>query len=451
MRIFISYTTRDHRDRALARQISDGLLARGVEVFFAPTAIRAGAKWKDELRAEISARCSHILVIISPASVASKEVLEEIALARARAAADPAFTILPLVTGTAVDNPLSDFDWVDYSDDRADQVENIARELGLPPQTEYDRAFAPVILWGNQSTGGGDLVPRLCDRRDQEHTFRSAFQAHLRRRARAPQVYFISGGEGEKHTSLVDRFRWTFMSSFAAEVKRDPDASVSLDTVPWAISTKLDEAIEELLAELFGVFDSGYLRDGRALTAAAFVKLTQGRPEPIIAVQHEIRSQSWNRITTQLIERYLRFWSEVADLKPAPQFVVFFNLVLCDSDERNAEALNEFVQSLTEEPVPSKPFWKRLGAFLGDGAAPRTPLPQNVAVTPLPPLQGVRREDVDDWFDQRLQGFDFKKRESVCDELFRSAPFRRMADVERRLAAIFNDYHANVGQPLRQP
>ena len=50
-----------------------------------------------------------------------------------------------------------------------------------------------------------------------------------------------------------------------------------------------------------------------------------------------------------MIERYLKFWSDVAALQPAPQFVIFFNLVLCDSDERNAEAWSDFVQSLTGE------------------------------------------------------------------------------------------------------
>lgn len=56
MRIFISYTTRDH----------------------------GGAEWKEALRAELSSRCSHVLVILSAASLGSKEVREEIDLALAR-------------------------------------------------------------------------------------------------------------------------------------------------------------------------------------------------------------------------------------------------------------------------------------------------------------------------------------------------------------------------------
>jgi len=192
------------------------------------------------------------------------------------------------------------------------------------------------------------------------------------------------------------------------------------------------------------VFDHRYTSSHLPVTPADFRQLTANRPEPVVLVQHEIRSKGWSRITAQLIERYLKFWSDLATLQPVPQFFVFFNLVLCDSDEHNAEALRDFVQSLTDEPEETrKPFWKRL---LGTADAPRAPLPKNIAVTPLPPLEAVRREDVDDWFDQRGQKFGFEKRQRVCDELFRSAAVRRMADVERRLTAVFFEQHFAEGR-----
>jgi hypothetical protein len=442
MRIFISYTTRDHRDRALAQRITDGLKARAVDVFYAPQSLRGGADWKEVLRAEITSRCSHILVILSAASVASKEVREEIDLALARFEGDRSFQVLPLVTGTIAEDPLSRFHQVAYDHDPDEQVENIAAALRLPPQSASERALKP----SSQRPGDkGDLVPRLCDRREQEHSFRSAFNRHMKRLERAPQVYFISGAEGEKHGSLVERFQWTFMRDIAIQTRNDRDASVSKNEVPWPLSTNLDEAMDELLGELFGAFESRYANSRLPVTPADFKRLTANRPEPVVLVQHEIRSTAWTRVTAQLIERYLKFWSDVATLQPAPQFVVFFNLVLCDSDERNAEALSDFVQTLTD-PERETPFWKRLGSFLGAPDAPAATLPKNIAVTPLPPLQAVRREDVDDWFDQRGQKIGFEKRQRVCEELFRSAPVRRMADVERRLAAIFFEQHLAEGR-----
>ena len=99
MRVFISYTTRDHRDRALARQIHDGLRARDVDVFFAEQTLRAGQNWKEQLRAELGGRCSHVLVIVSAASMGSNEVIEEIDMALDRSRGDEAFVILPLLMG----------------------------------------------------------------------------------------------------------------------------------------------------------------------------------------------------------------------------------------------------------------------------------------------------------------------------------------------------------------
>jgi len=435
MRVFISYTTRDHRDRALAQRITDGLKARAVDVFYAPKSIRGGAEWKEVLRSEISSGCSHILVILSAASVASREVRDEIDLALARFEGDRSFQILPLVTGTIAEDPLSSrFNQVAYDNDPDEQVEIIAAALRLPPRSASERALKPCSQRPGEK---GDLVPRLCDRREQEHSFRSAFNRHMKRLQRAPQIYVISGAEGEKHGSLVERFQWTFMRDIAIQARNDRDASVSKHDVAWPLSTNLDEAMDELLGELFGVFDNRYTNSRLPVTPSDFKQLTASRPEPVVLVQHEIRSKEWSRITAPLIERYLTFWSDVAALQPAPQFVVFFNLVLCDSDERNAEALSDFVQSLSDEPEEKKPFWKRLSSILGTPDAPRAPMPQNIAVTPLPLLEAVRREDVDDWFDQRAQRIAFEKRQSVCEELFRSAPVRRMADVERRLTAVF--------------
>jgi iSTAND domain-containing protein/TIR domain-containing protein len=434
MRVFISYTTRDHRDRALAQRITDGLKGRSVDVFYAPQSLRGGAEWKEVLRAEIRSHCSHIVVILSAASVASKEVREEIDLALARFEGDRSFQILPLVTGTIAEDPLSRFHQVAYDQDPDEQIENVAEALALPPQSASERALKPSSQRAGEK---GDLVPRLCDRREQEHSFRSAFNRHMKRIERAPQIYFISGAEGEKHSSLVERFQWTFMRDIAIQTRNDRDASVSKNDVLWPLSANVDEAMDELLGELFGVFESRYTHSRLPVTPADFQQLSANRLEPVVLVQHEIRSKAWSRVTAQVIERYLQFWSDVATLRPAPQFVVFFNLILCDSDERNAEALSDFVQSLTGEPGKPRPFWKRLGSVLGAPDAPRAPLPANIAVTPLPPLEAVRREDVDDWFDQRGQEIGFEKRQRVCEELFRSAPARHMADVERRLAAIF--------------
>ncbi len=429
MRVFISYTTRDHRDRAEAQQIYEGLRLRGVEAFFAEETIRGGASWKKELRDEIGTRCSHMLVILSASSVVSAEVLEEIALARTRAASDSSFVILPLVTGAIV-NPLSDLQWLEYSEEPEEQNEIVARALGLPPRTDEQRRIA----------GGGHIIPRLCDRREQERFFRASFTAWNRRSGRAPQVYFIFGADGEKHESLVDRFRWQDLRDFATQVRRDEGASVSMNVVPWPLSQVLDDAQEELLAELFGAFDYDYRISDRELTPRAFRQLTENRPEPVISIQHEIRSEWWGRSSAEVIARYLRFWADVAALQPPQQFVIFFNVVF--AAEHDARGLAAFVESLGEThgeaSAEAPPLWRKFRSLLGTREPP--PLPKNILVAPLPRLQGVRRKDVDEWFDKRLPVCRFDERQRVTEELFAEDHARPMAVIERRLTAVYHDY-----------
>jgi hypothetical protein len=134
---FISHTTHDQRDSALAHKLSAGLQARGTQVWIAPDSIPVGSEWEPEIVSGIMDQCTHFLVIISAASVASRSVLKEIELARERQERDDSFAILPLVVGRVGDYPGSDFTArfqnVPYHDDFSSQMEAVAAALGLRP------------------------------------------------------------------------------------------------------------------------------------------------------------------------------------------------------------------------------------------------------------------------------------------------------------------------------
>lgn len=134
VRIFISHSTRDKRDHALAHGLGDRLQAVGAEVWIAPVSIPAGAKWEEAIVSGILDQCTHFLVILSAASASAEWVAKEIALARQRHARD-GFTILPLVVGRLDTSPerdlLSDFQEVPFRDETEAQVEELARVLGL--------------------------------------------------------------------------------------------------------------------------------------------------------------------------------------------------------------------------------------------------------------------------------------------------------------------------------
>lgn len=69
VRVFLSHTTRDERDHLLAQKLAAALRARDVEVWIAPESIPAGERWKEGIVAGIMRSCSHLLVILSAASI----------------------------------------------------------------------------------------------------------------------------------------------------------------------------------------------------------------------------------------------------------------------------------------------------------------------------------------------------------------------------------------------
>ncbi len=134
--IFISHTTKDNRDHALAHYIANGLIERGIQVWIAPDSIPAGSDWEEEIVAGIMEESSHFLVILSAASVRSEWVLNEIGLAQKRKEKDDSYTILPLFVGDVDDFPgegfISKSQNLEYQVDHEEQLREIANVLGLP-------------------------------------------------------------------------------------------------------------------------------------------------------------------------------------------------------------------------------------------------------------------------------------------------------------------------------
>jgi len=421
-KLFVSYTTRDNRDRALARRLHDDLSSRGVDVFLAERSIPPGVEWQPRLVREIDSDCTHFLIIVSAASEDAAWIEFEIEQARQRRARDAeSFCILTLLTGM-VENPFPDLQALPYADEYSEQVEIVAVALGLPRRTSYERVFEPVALWGSSSSGAGPLAPHLCDRREQEKRFGSAFETHVRNAPKAPHLYVIIGDEGEKHESLVERFRHTFLTRYASFVKPAANVKPALYMVDWPASTSAEEAEIELLTAVFAAFEPSYRFDSALpLTTDAFQELTRVRPEPVIALQHAVYVTDWHGELPDLLDRYVRFWDLLAAKGPATQFLIFFNVILSPGDGEASESLRNAVQRLTAHPEAKTN---------GNGA-------RRVRTSALPPLKCVQREHVDEWFDQRLPDCAWERRKQVCEELFVADHCRPMADVERRLRDVY--------------
>lgn len=151
--IFVSHTTRDRRDSALAHYLADGLEKLGVKAWIAPESIPVGRRWKEPLVEAILNDCTHFLVIVSAASIEAPWVLREIELARTRAAQDAEFSVMPLLTGKLEANEalqfVESFQAVPYSDDPNEQLAAAAKALGLaytPPAQPADHLRAKEYL-----------------------------------------------------------------------------------------------------------------------------------------------------------------------------------------------------------------------------------------------------------------------------------------------------------------
>src|SRR5688572_11138247 len=97
--IFISHTTHDQRDFALAHKLADGLKLHGVKVWIAPDSIPSGERWEEHIISGVMEQCTHFLDILSAASISAEWVLKEIDLAHKRHESVSSFKILPLSVG----------------------------------------------------------------------------------------------------------------------------------------------------------------------------------------------------------------------------------------------------------------------------------------------------------------------------------------------------------------
>jgi hypothetical protein len=230
--VFISHTTQDDRDFALAHFLARGLRERGAQVWIAPENIPAGAQWEQEIISSVLEKCTHFLVILSAASITSEWVLKEIELARRRHNQNRAFRILPLRVGQIRAFPsrefISQFQELKYHQGRSEQLNEVAAALGLSLATwprylqvllrelEYVElspvdmegmsmdSFSPVNLTAEEMNDDGVMVSR---------TYR--LPEAVNKQART--LVIGSGGSG-KTTAL----RWLAFTMAKQRVGNDP-------------------------------------------------------------------------------------------------------------------------------------------------------------------------------------------------------------------------------------
>ena len=250
--VFISHSTGDLRDSALAHGIADRLTSMGAGVWIAPESLPAGSEWERELIAAVLGDCTDFLVILSAASTASQWVSTEIELAFARRSADARFRILPLPVGKLGDystrQQIEQLQALPYHDSLDAQVQELAKALGLPSTGR-----------GRERPSGGFV--------GREFVF-EAIDRFLESHSRG--CFTIVGDPGEGKTTILSEYvRRTgciahfnvmneqvsrpdqFLKSVHAQIAARfqlPSSSHSADSAAW--SNRLDEQLERAAARL---------------------------------------------------------------------------------------------------------------------------------------------------------------------------------------------------------
>ena len=139
-RAFISYS---HVNRDFATKLAKGLKVAGYSVWFDQLDIPAGARWDDEVENALR-ECTIFMIILTPASIASENVKDEIGYA-----IDRGKRILPvLLENCDIPLRLNRFQYVDFTTKSFEEGFESAKELlgGLVDEASGSAAgMAPVI------------------------------------------------------------------------------------------------------------------------------------------------------------------------------------------------------------------------------------------------------------------------------------------------------------------
>ena len=162
MTTFISYS-RANSDFAV--RLAKDLKAAGHDIWLDQLDIPTGARWDDELEKALRT-CSTFLIILSPESIESQNVKDEIGYA-----IDEGKHILPImIKQCEVPFRLRRFQYVDYTNEAHDEYDErfeetkslLSNTAQLPKATEEEKSSSPVSVPISKPEGKSCFPPLFC-------------------------------------------------------------------------------------------------------------------------------------------------------------------------------------------------------------------------------------------------------------------------------------------------
>ncbi|MBI4908531.1 MAG: CHAT domain-containing protein [Acidobacteria bacterium] len=265
----------------------------------------------------------------------------------------------------------------------------------------------------------GRLVAKLCDRRAQEGAFSMAFEKALAEHPATPQLYFITGEEGQCHESLVERLIHRVDEHFSQHA--DQVSGGRRKSIPWHCDGTLEQRFSRLVYSLVEHLGPASFRreiPPGGLTPLAVDDLLRSARNHYIAIQHSLYEAKWDDATAGLLRRYADFWSGWPPSEQRPAIVVFFSI-------RFQQPGQVWWQKLLLTSLPARKRRQTISNTLAD--LERTVRVPCHRLAELPP---VVREDVDEWFELN-HIFSPAERLRALNRLFPSAGAPKpMAEIE---------------------
>lgn len=413
--VFFSYS---HSDEALRDELDKSLSIlkqQGVSVWH-DRQIPPGTEWEAALDERINQ--AHIILLLISSDFLGSHYCYERETTRALERHDKGEAIvLPII--------LRPCDW------KGSRFEKLqALPIDLRPVTKWsnqDEAFTNIaegirksvnrlrsyVKPATNQPGIGDEVFRSCDRDDQV----DPFDNFIRREARV-LVCGIRATVSDLPNSLANRLTKITLSSYAIRKWGEKEGVVTDKLITWPNAKGVSTGLEFLLSRIYRELDC----DERKASAEAFVGAFSTRLEKVIVLRHEIRAERWNSEDRALLEQYLRFWNDVQTRSPAPQFVIFFNLIY-------PEKPSSFLRwPISRGRFDRGAFSRELQQLFDESKSP------NLLLEELPRIE---EQHVMAFF-ARHGILDESDRLDWCEELFRGRRFLPMKEVEQALKKLLN-------------
>ncbi len=269
--------------------------------------------------------------------------------------------------------------------------------------------------------GLGDAVFRLCNRDNHEDDFDDFIRSHTAH-------VLLCGIPAEKREcpdSLGKRFTDTIVRDYVRDRWGEQEGVLSAKSISWPDPADTIVRRQRLLTRIYRDLEVG---ENRSHSAEAFAQAVSGKLEKVIVLRHNINVERWERDEKELLQWYLRFWDEVNDRRPNPQFVILLNFIY--PEKSGSTWLASFWGARFDRTAFNRQVTELFTNEQQGVACPKRLLDE---------LPCINEKHVKDWFD-RHSIFDEGERIGRCKELFKKSRCRPMSEIEKMLKQYHEEF-----------